>query len=170
MKEAGTLIFLCGKMGAGKSTTAQAVSQDLGAVLISEDQWLAGLYPGEIGSIQDYLAYSSRLKQVLAPHVSDLLDTGVSVVMDFPGNTREQRQWFKASFLGGGAAHRLIYLEASDALCLKRLAVRREQQPERAAFDTEAVFQRMSRHFEPPAPDEGFNVEIQRQGDGASNS
>ena len=159
MKAPGTLVFFCGKMGSGKSSAARKLARELDAVFLSEDKWLSQLYPAEIASLNDYLKCSTRLKTVVAPHVRDLLISGISVVMDFPGNTRQQRDWFKASFLGTGAAHRLIYLEASDELCLSRLAIRREREPERAAFDTEAVFRRVTSHFNGPAEDEGFNVE-----------
>ncbi|WP_145974153.1 AAA family ATPase, partial [Thalassobacter stenotrophicus] len=40
----GTLIFFCGKMGAGKSTLAKRLAEEKGAVLISEDDLLSKLY------------------------------------------------------------------------------------------------------------------------------
>ncbi|WP_324187597.1 AAA family ATPase [Thiomicrorhabdus heinhorstiae] len=39
----GTLVFFCGKMGVGKSTKAQQISHDGGAVLLSGDEWLMSL-------------------------------------------------------------------------------------------------------------------------------
>ena len=41
-----------------------------------------------------YVKYSARLKPLLKRHVREILDAGVSVVMDFPGNTVRQRAWF----------------------------------------------------------------------------
>jgi len=38
IKANGTLIFFCGKMGAGKSTQSKKVAHDRNAVLISEDE------------------------------------------------------------------------------------------------------------------------------------
>ncbi|WP_412522461.1 AAA family ATPase [Shewanella algae] len=43
MNQVGTLIFFCGKMGAGKSTLSQELASERRAVCISEDQWLAAL-------------------------------------------------------------------------------------------------------------------------------
>jgi predicted kinase len=160
MTMSGTLIFFCGKMGAGKSTKALEVASDLGAVLISEDEWLAKLYPIEISKFDDYLKYSSRLKPLIKSHVQRILNAGVSVVMDFPGNTKNQRSWFKELFLEEAYPHKLIYLEATDALCLSRLSLRRESQPERTAFDTEAVFRQVTKFFEAPSIEEGFKLEI----------
>ena len=35
----GTLIFFCGKMGAGKTRKSKQTAHDQNAVLISEDEW-----------------------------------------------------------------------------------------------------------------------------------
>lgn len=62
MNKLGTLVFFCGKMGAGKSTKALEMTRDIDAIVISEDDWLAKLYPEEINNFNDYIKYSSRLK------------------------------------------------------------------------------------------------------------
>ena len=61
MNQVGTLIFFCGKMGAGKSTLSQELASERRAVCISEDQWLAALFPQEIQNFGDYLKFSARL-------------------------------------------------------------------------------------------------------------
>jgi len=155
----GTLIFFCGKMGAGKSTRAKQTAEARNAVLISEDAWLAALYPGEINTIDDYLQYSRKLKSLLQPHVESILRAGADVVMDFPANTRRQRDWFKQRIENAGASYEFHYLRASDELCLQQIAQRRVEQPERAAFDTESVFHEVSRYFEPPQESEGLTVQ-----------
>ena len=78
------LHFLCGKIGAGKSTLAAALASQPGALRISEDDWLAALYPGEIHGMDDYVRCAGRLRAVVAPHVRALLDAGLTVVLDFP--------------------------------------------------------------------------------------
>ncbi|GAA6141984.1 ATP-binding protein [Hydrogenophaga sp. 5NK40-0174] len=157
------VFFLCGKMGAGKSTTALRLAKDTGAVRISEDEWLTQLYPEEIRSFDDYLRCSARLKPLVKSMVQSLLPKGVAVVLDFPANTRRQRTWLKSVCEEVGFGHRLIYLEADDEVCLARLRRRREEQPHRADFDNEAVFRSVTSHFEPPASDEGLTLEVQRQ-------
>jgi len=156
----GTLIFFCGKMGAGKSTLSREISSKENAILISEDEWLKSLYPDEIESFDDYIKYSSRLKPLIKQHVLDIMNSGVSVVMDFPGNTEKQRAWFKEIFSENKLPHKLIYLEANDDLCLKQIKKRRKESPERAKFDTEAVFYHVTRYFQPPCEYENFNIEV----------
>ena len=154
----GTLTFFCGKMGAGKSTMSADLARRKNAVLLSEDAWLAALYPDQIKTFDDYLAYAQRLKPLVKTHVRDILAAGTSVVMDFPANTASQRRWFLDLADAADAPHKLIYLNVSDQTCLARIGQRAKQQPERAAFDTKAVFDHVTSFFEEPSGDEGLNI------------
>jgi predicted kinase len=147
-------------MGAGKSTLSHEIASKEEAVLLSEDVWLKTIYPDEIENFEDYIKYSSRLKPIIMQHVQSILNSGVSVVMDFPGNTEKQRAWFKEIYTEHGFPHKLIYLEASDNLCLKQIKIRRKTNPERAQFDTEEVFHQVTSYFQPPLNHECFNVEV----------
>ena len=159
----GELLFFCGKMGSGKSTMARELASKPDSVLISEDAWLAKLYPDEINTFDDYLLYSARLKPLIKQLAIDLLAAGVTVILDFPGNTQQQRKWFKGIFQIADYPHRLIYLEAEDDVCLNRLALRREEQPERAAFDNPTVFHQVTQYFKAPSEDEGFQIDVIEQ-------
>ena len=94
----GVLTFLCGKMGAGKSTKARAIALERNAVFVSEDEWLASLYPNEIKTLEDYVKYSNLLKPKMKELVESILSVGTDVVMDFPANTVTQRLWFKGIY------------------------------------------------------------------------
>jgi len=163
MNNTGTLTFFCGKMGAGKSTYSQKLASETGAILLSEDDWLAALYPDEIKSLSDYQKYSARLKPLLASHLQATLLRGISVVLDFPGNTRQQRLWFKEIVSCHNIPHRLVYLEMDDSSCLLQIGQRRLSHPERTQFDTDAIFHQVTAHFETPATDEGFDISIVRR-------
>lgn len=160
MNARGTLIFFCGKMGSGKSTYSKKLANELNAVYISEDDWLSAIYPEEINNFDNYIKYSARLKPLLRGHVRSIILAGVSVVMDFPGNTKKQRTWFKEIIPEIPITHKLIYLQAEDQLCLGRLEQRRKESPERANFDTETVFRQVTSYFQAPDDEEGFNIEI----------
>jgi predicted kinase len=160
MNHKGILIFFCGKMGSGKSTLSRKMSEELNAILLSEDEWLSTIYPEEIQNFDDYIKYSRRLKPLLKTHVRNILKAGLSVVMDFPANTINQRVWFKEIFLFENIPHKLIYLDVDDKTCLEGIRKRRQTNPERAQFDTEDVFQHVTSFFQPPSPDEGFFIEV----------
>jgi predicted kinase len=156
----GELLFFCGKMGAGKSTKAVQIAQERNAILLSEDEWLESLYPNKIHSLEDYVKYANRLKPQMKNLVQSIIRTGTNVVMDFPANTVSQRNWFRQIYSEIDAPHQLIYLDMPNELCLQQIAKRRESQPQRAATDTIEMFEAVTRYFQAPTPDEGFNMTI----------
>ena len=159
------LILLCGKMGAGKSTKSSDLAMEHDAILLSEDVWLESLYPNQIHSVEDYVKYSNLIKPLVKSIVQSMLRSGSRVVMDFPANTISQRAWLKSIFFEIGAAHELIYLDVPNEVCLKQIAKRRLEKPERAATDSEEMFVQMTRYFVEPSPEEGFNLtKIVRRG------
>ncbi|BCS31209.1 cell division protein ZipA [Luteitalea sp. TBR-22] len=158
MTDQARLIFLCGKMAAGKSTLARELAAREGAVLLVQDEWLGHLFPGEIRSVADYLRCSARLRAALGPHVCDLLARGSTVVLDFPGNTVEQRAWFRELFERAGVAHELHLIVASDDLCKRQLRHRSRDLPPGTPWTTDEEFDAITAYFQPPSEDERFTV------------
>ena len=92
------LIFMCGKMVAGKTTLSRELATREDADLLVQDDFLAALSPGEILDIPDFVRCSSRLRDALSSHICAPLAKSVSVVLDFPGDTTKQCVWFRAPF------------------------------------------------------------------------
>ena len=92
------LIVMSGKMAAGKTTLSRELAAREDAVLLVQDDFLTSLYPGEILDIPDFVRCSSRSRDALSSHICALLARGMSVVLDFPGNTTKQRVCFRAPF------------------------------------------------------------------------
>ncbi|GAL30928.1 hypothetical protein JCM19239_6997 [Vibrio variabilis] len=159
MKNKGILTCFCGKMGAGKTTLAKSLAATDGAIYLSEDEWLAAHYPTQINSFEDYIAHSNLIKPFVRKHVIKLLNLGVNVVMDFPANTIKQRAWFIALSEEVGCKHEIYYIDVTDEQCLAQIKKRSVEQPERAQFDTEAVFHHVTQYFEKPTNEElGINI------------
>jgi predicted kinase len=154
-----TLHLLCGKAGAGKSTLAQSLAAQHQAVLISEDVWLARLFPGELHTLDDYIRCSRRIKAVVGPMVLALLPRQ-SVVLDFPANTVDTRRWFRALLDLAQVPHTLHHVDASDAHCLGQIAQRNEARPEGSHVISEAMFHHLTSFFQPPTEAEGFQVQV----------
>ena len=157
-EEPARLYFLCGKMAAGKSTLAKELAREMDAVLLVQDEFLATLFPGEIRDIPDFVKFSGRVKEALTPLIQSLLSRGTPVVLDFPGNTRSQRAWFRELFERAGAEHELHFVDASDALCKRQLRERSKDLPAGSSFTTDAEFDAITAYFQAPADDEAFNV------------
>jgi predicted kinase len=152
------LYFLCGKMASGKSTLAKELAQREQAILLVEDELLRKLFPEEIIDIGGYIKYSSRLKDALADHICSLLLAEISVILDFPGNTKNQRMWFRELFERANAGHELHFIDAADNLCKRQLKERSKDLPEGSAFTTDTEFEAITKYFLPPSDDEDFNV------------
>lgn len=150
--------FLCGKMAAGKSTLSKKLAAEHGAILICEDLWLSRLYGNEIRTFDDYLKYAARLKEVLEPHLLDLLKQGNSVVLDFPGNVPRQRQWFRSIFEAAGAGQILHFVDLPDEVCKAQLQKRNVEAPEGSMAMSEDEFNHITALFVPPTDAEGFNI------------
>lgn len=155
-----TLHFFCGKAGAGKTTIANRVAQEVGAILISEDIWLTRLFGDQMKTFDDYIRFSRKLKTVVGPLVVDLLSTGLSVVLDFQANTKTGRAWFRSVFEQAGAAHLLHFVNTTNSECLLRIAKRNIERPEGSHHLTEEDFQQVSALFQAPEQAERFNLKI----------
>jgi len=123
--ERAKLYFMCGKMAAGESTLRGRRTPSSSFRTNS----LMLLYAGEIRDIQDFVKYCARVRDALSLHIQELLSRGVSVVLDFPGNTRVPRQWFRGLFEGASVEHELHFVDVPDDLCKRQLRQKSEALP-----------------------------------------
>ena len=158
-----TLHMLCGKIAAGKSTLSARLGGANHTIVISEDRWIAQLYP-EIRGLGDFFERCERLRGTLTPHVVDLLRAGVSVVLDFHANTVRSRRWMRAMFEEAGASHQLHFLDVRDEVCRARMHARNAALADDDFATSDADFDHVTSFFVPPDESEGFNVT--RHGDG----
>ncbi len=158
-----TMHLLCGKIASGKSTLAAQLASTPGTILVSEDEWLSTLFPGEIKTLEDYRLRTMRLEAVLGPHLAHVLTAGSSVVLDFHANTRRRRAWARGVLDASGAQAQLHLLDVPDEVCKARLRARNAEGTH--AYNTsDAVFDQFSARFESPHPDEGWTI-IQHRAD-----
>ena len=154
----GKLLFLCGKMAAGKSTLAKQLAARENAMLFEQDHWVDTLFPNMIVNVATYLEYSGRINRIVGPIVVDVLKRGTSVVMDFPGNTVNQRAWFRSIIDQAGVEHELHFVDTPDAICRAQLKARSAHLPPGTKWTTDEDFDLISSHFRAPSDEEAFNV------------
>jgi predicted kinase len=155
---AGTLHLPCGKIAAGKSTLCGRLAARAGTVTLSEDFWLKRLFGDEMRDVGDYVRASATLRAVMGPHVTDLLAAGVKVVLDFPGNTRATRRFWREAAEAAGARLLVHWLDVPDEVCRARLRARNEEGVHDFAGVSDEQFDMITRRFEPPDADEGLEV------------
>jgi len=151
----GELVFFCGKMGSGKSTLARETAAERKAVLISEDELLSQLFPDIIRSVSDYKRYSDLLKPVVSDLAQQILNKGVSVVLDFPANTPAQRHWLRRLSENTNAQHLCYFVDRTDEVCIQQLLQRGNPNT-----DSVEMFHAITAYFTPPGDDEGINTVI----------
>ncbi|MFX4276887.1 AAA family ATPase [Aliarcobacter butzleri] len=152
------LYLMCGKMASGKSTLSKKLAEENNAILLSEDEILKKLYPDEIKTIEDYIKYSSRLKNMLREHIIELLKKENSVVLDFPANTINQREWFKKIIKKANIEHEMFYVKRSDEICKNQLKKRNENLSKDEPLIDEATFDAITKYFQEPNDNEDFNI------------
>jgi predicted kinase len=90
--------------------------------------------------------------------VVDVLTRGISVVMDFPGNTRNQRAWFRSIIDQAGVEHQLHFVDTPDDICKAQLKARSAHLPPGTKWTTDEDFELISSHFRAPEHDEAFTI------------
>ena len=86
----------------------------------AEDAWLNALYSDQMSRLRDYLRFSPKLKAIIGPHEVILLESGVSVALDFPANTVEQRNWMRGILDKVQVEHMVHVLNPPDEVCRAR--------------------------------------------------
>ena len=128
----GEIVALIGPNGAGKSTIFNLIS---GA--------LAGAGP------------------VTVTGTTNWTGGGVTGVLDIPANGKSNRGWMRALIDEAQAAHELHVLDVPDAVCKQRLRARNESGAH--PFKTsDRDYDLFTAYFDPPTPDEGFDVVLHR--------
>ena len=155
------LHLMTGKIASGKSTLAKNLAAEHSAILLSEDQWLSRLYPDQIKSITDYVRFARQIREVVGLLVIDVLCAGVTVVLDFPANTPQDRQWLRGLADAAEASHCVHYIDVDDDTCRGRLHLR-NQRGEHEFAATDAEFDLITSYFCAPGEGEGLMIEVHR--------
>jgi len=131
-------------------------------LLISQDHWMSNLFSDDdLKTIDDFARLSARLRAAMGPHIVDVLQQGLSIVLDFPANTVSNRNWMRALTTRANVAHELHLLDVPDTICKQRLR-ERNAGGEHPFQVSEAEYDLFTNYFVPPGPNEGFNVVVHR--------
>lgn len=152
-----TLHFVYGHPAAGKTRLARELADTTPALLFCEDEWLLSL-GGTITTVQEYREASRRVRALIGPLATRVLQLGASVVFDFAANTVRDRAWVRGIFEAAGADHVLHVLDVPLDECRRRLHARNATKPAGLYFGdvSDALFDQVVPYIVPPAAEEGF--------------
>lgn len=118
------LILTCGLPGAGKTTRATQLASERGAVRLTKDEWLWAL-----GSTPWDRPTGEKIEKELWRLAQEILNLGLSVVLDFGLWARVERDEMRTVARGLGVGVELHYLEASIDELWRRIEVRNSASP-----------------------------------------
>ena len=150
-----TVYLICGKLCCGKSTYAKKLKRNHKAVVLSVDEIMLavfGLYAGE-----KHDEYAANVRTYLFEKSLELIQTGVSVVLDWGFWTKAARYEAKAFYRSRNIECELYYLDISDEVWQARINQRNRSimAGETTAYIVDsALAAKFEAKFEPPAKEE----------------
>ena len=147
-----TAHLIHGYLGAGKTTFAKRLEQDLPAVRFSHDEWMSRLY-GDDPPADRFAIQHDRVWDLMAGVGMRCLDLGMDVVLDMGFWSRSQRDHVRDRITAAGAACRLYQLACPDDEAWARVEARNHDLGG-SLLITRNTFEVLKRRFEPLADDE----------------
>ena len=105
------VILICGKICSGKSTYAQHLRFQNNAVLLSVDEITLALFGQYIGEKHD--EYVQKAEQYLFEKSLELLETGISVILDWGFWMKKERSYAKEFYRTRNIKCELHYIDIS---------------------------------------------------------
>ncbi len=152
------VVLMCGKICSGKSTYAEKLRTELGAAVLSVDEITLALFGQNVGEKHD--EYVEKLENYLLLKSIELIDAGVSVILDWGLWTKGERSQIKDFYRSRGIECELHYIDVCDETWHERLRRRNNAVMSGCAgtygayYVDEGLAAKFDRIFEPPSDDE----------------
>jgi predicted kinase len=144
-----------GYLGAGKTTFAQQLTEDVGGIRLSLDDWYLRMYSdGEPTASMDPVLLD-RVWAALDELWPQLLEQGVNVVLDFGYWTRIRRDRAR-DVAGAAGADTVLYSVACDEDVARARCLGRNHDPRSSFVIVAAAYDELKAGFEPLGEDEKF--------------
>ena len=154
LSQSSSAHIVFGPQGAGKTTYARALAENIGAVRFSIDEWMIELFGADLPrsmSLSWVLARVERCESRIWSLASQILSLGGKVVLDLGFMRVSDRTRFIDLARLGGISTQLHYITAPYALRRGRVLSRNAERGETFAFEVSpAIFDFMDKKFESP--------------------
>jgi predicted kinase len=147
-----TAHLIHGYLGAGKTTFARRLEEELSAIRFSHDEWMAKLY-GDDPPMDQFAELHRRVSKLVDLYWTRCVTLGLDVVLDFGFWSRRQRDETRATAQALGARTRLYLLECSEEEAWRRVD-KRNAQLDGSLLIVRNTFEMLKSRFEPLADDE----------------
>ena len=147
-----TVHLIHGYLGAGKTTFAKKLAEDVKGVRFNPDEWMARLY-GEDPPAEQFAERLERVFALLDDQWVRVVRCGVDVILDYGFWTRASRDAARQRAAAAGAACRLYSLQCSDATARKRCQ-QRNAKLQGSLFIADNTFDVLKARLEPLQADE----------------
>ncbi len=149
------VFLICGKLCSGKSTYAKTLCLQKKAVLLSVDEIMLALFGQDAGDRHD--EFAQKTQRLLLQKSVQLVESGVSVVLDWGFWQKEKRSLTKAFYTERRIPCEFHYLDVDEKTRKARLEKRNravQANALRAYYVDEGLAAKCERLFEPPCPEE----------------
>lgn len=150
--------LVCGSTGAGKTTYANELRQQLGALPLSIDDWMVTLFAPDTPPQVSWPWIEERVlrceRQIVATALA-LASTGVPAILDLGLQQASQRRRVADRVAAAGVGVRLHFLDVDAGERWRRVEARNEQQGETFRVKvTRPMFDFIETIWQPPTPEE----------------
>jgi len=158
MTAPATFHLVCGSTGAGKTTHALRLVQELGALHFSIDDWMVRLFGPDQSPKRDWPWIAERLgrcEPLIVETAVEVGRRGVSSVLDLGFQRGDHRQRIAQRALGVGLAVRLHFIDVSAEERWRRVDNRNDARGETYRVTvTRPMFDFIESIWQPPSTDE----------------
>jgi len=144
-----TLHIICGLPCSGKTTLAQKLEGETGAVRFSPDDWITALLPDDY-SRSELDRLRDPVEAIQWGLAQRLLTLGVNVIVEWGTWSRSERETLRDSASALGASVALHYLPVSLEELLRRVEARNADLPEGTFFISPSELAGWHEQFEAP--------------------
>ena len=124
----GKVILICGKIGSGKTTYAKKLAKERNAVIITQDEFMLGLFGAELykKEPEQYYIYSSWVQEYVKRKAGEAAKAGATVICDNGFWPRSERDELRNLYADMGVACELHYMDTPEELRLINIQKRNE--------------------------------------------